>query len=166
MPGKRLDDKRVWDKDRMEHAGRRRQFVTHTGTVLYAPDIRYAEGKKDWCRFGLSEMGVDDTHRWQKWWTVYAFSELARFACQSIRKGDRVMVYGLERGENVWVDRDGVKHKADDITAYDLGMSMLRNPAFAERNEPGGAARKSRRIEEGWPAQPDYSTLPVGPPPR
>ena len=166
MSGKALPDNRVWDRDRLEHAGRRPQFVTHTGNVSWDPTLRYTKEGKDWCRFIITERGIHRGHTWRKRWAVYAFSELARFACQSIKKGDRVMVYGLERGLNRWVDHDGVVTEIEDLTAYDLGMSMLRNPAFSERNEPGGAARKSRRIEEGWPAQRDYSSYPVGPPPK
>lgn len=148
------EDGRVWDRDRMEHSTRRPEFVHHVGVAAFRPDLRVGTSQgadRHWCRFVIHERGIHKGRPFHHKWAVYAFGELARWACESIRKGDRIIVIGHERGRNSWVDADGVKHEIDDLTAWDLGQSMLRNAAYSERNEPSLNARNHRRVEEGYP---------------
>lgn len=163
-----MGDDRVWDRDRVEHTGHKHQFVTRIGIVAHTVDLRKSKDDKDWCRFTMFERGFrkDTGTRYNRRWTVYAFSELARFAADCLRTGDRVLVYGLERGKSpAYINSAGERVQDDDITAWDIGQSMLRNPAYSERNEPTAYVRNQRRIEEGYGPAPDYSDVPMGPPP-
>ena len=156
-----------WHQDRPDHANDQRKYVTRIGVAAFTPTLRRARTGRDWCRFTIYERGINaaTATRYNRRWTVYAFSELAVNACACILKGDRIIVHGTVRKSKPYPNKDGELVVDDEIEAWDLGQSVLRNPAYSERNEPTAAHRNQRRVEEGY-APIDYSDREYGPPPN
>lgn len=168
---RRLDpqhDDRIFDRDRPEHTARRKKFVIHVGRAAYTPHLRVSGNGNEWCKFVMYEHGTRfDQGRptnWTRTWGVYAFGDLARHASECIRKGDRIIVYGFERGRNEWIDKQGKPRMLDDITAWDLGQSMKVNHAFSERNGSSRYARNQVRQETGRPELERYTDEQGSPP--
>jgi single-stranded DNA-binding protein len=157
-----------WHRDRPHHVDDQLKYVTRIGVAAFTPYLRHAKKSgRDWCRFSMYERGINAEHgsTYVRRWTVYAFSELAINACACILKGDRVVVHGTIRKSDPYVNKDGELVTDDEIEAFDIGQSLLRNPAYSERNEPTGRHRNQRRIEEGYEPI-DYRDRPIGPPPN
>ena len=166
-------DGRIFDDDRPEHTRRRPTYSVHIGKAAFTPHLRQSANGNDWCKFILIERGTrfdgpagpKQARNWMRKWAVYAFGEMARYACDSIRVGDRIIVYGFERGINRYTDSRGVEQELYDITAWDLGQSMKVNHAFSERNGVGKVSRNRVRAETGRPLLVRY-TDEEGPPPE
>jgi single-strand DNA-binding protein len=113
--------------------------------VVFDPEIRFSQAGKAWAK--LRVVAKDRKQENGTWvdgealfLDVLAFGRLAEHLAESVLKGDTIVVNG-RLSENVW-EKDGVERRSIQVTADEIGVSLLWGPA------------KTTRMLEGSPSSP------------
>lgn len=94
-----------------------------------------------------------DTKEWEDgdavFWRGAAFGNLAEHIGHSLKKGDRVLIYGSVKA-NSWTDKDsGVQRTEKEIMIDDLGLSLQ----FTNVSSSKSAPRQESASEDSWTSQ-------------
>jgi single-strand DNA-binding protein len=123
--------------------------------VVFDPEIRFSQAGKAWAK--LRVVAKDRKQENGTWvdgealfLDVLAFGRLAEHLAESVLKGDTIVVNG-RLSENVW-EKDGVERRSIQVTADEIGVSLLWGPA------------KTTRMLEGSPSSPKSDPREEGPP--
>lgn len=119
-------------------------FVSLTGNLTRAPELRFTAGGKGVAEFGLAvnKRVRDSQGGWTNGdamfidvtvWDPYA----TNLANSGLGPGDRVSVKGrLEL--DAWQDQMGNKRSKHKVTAEDVSVSLVFNPVQIIKGEPAG----------------------------
>lgn len=66
------------------------------------------------------------------WWSVTAFNALAENVCESLKKGDAVIVVGKVK-QRTWETPEGEKRSTFEVTADHVGPDLARATAVVTR---------------------------------
>ena len=80
-------------------------------------------------------------------WKVTAWDKLAENVAESIVKGSPVMVSGRASWKS-WEAKDGSKGGAMEITAFEVAVSLKRDPVSI--NKGAGRSASSNATEDPW----------------
>ena len=125
--------------------------VTITGNCAWTPELKQTDQGVPWLSFKVAvNARVQEEGTWKdgptSWYTVRCWRELATHVAESVEKGNRVIVDGsLVISE--WTTRDGEKRTSAEITADDVGLSLLW-----VHTKPLEPARRGARAENPWEA--------------
>ena len=114
------------------------------GRLVEAPELKHTFGEsKAFCRFRIAvARGKDKTD----FFSIVAWEKTAEFAAQYFQKGERIIVHGSIRNAD-YVDKNGVKHYASEISADKL--------EFVETKASKEAANSSRENISETPPPPE-----------
>lgn len=113
--------------------------TTIIGNATRDPELRFTASGAATASFGVAVNRRWQNRQTQEWeeavsfLNVQAWAQLAENACESIRKGDRVIVTG-RLDQRSW-DADGVKKTIVEIVADEIGHSMKYATSQQTRNE-------------------------------
>lgn len=115
------------------------------GNMTADPELRYTPNGRAVCtvRVATSERVRDDrTGNWKDgpvtFYGVVCWGNLAENVCEVLEKGDRVVAEGRWT-ERTWTDNEGEEHAIVELTARDLGPSMMFRCARPVRPARKGA---------------------------
>lgn len=101
------------------------------GNLVADPELRYTPNGRavSTIRLAVSERVKDDrTGEWKDgptaFYNVITWGNLAENVCEVLVKGDRVVAEGRWTERN-WTDKDGNEQTLVELTARDLGPSMM-----------------------------------------
>lgn len=101
------------------------------GNLTHDPELRYTPNGRavSTVRIATSERVKDDrTGQWKDgpvaYYNVITWGNLAENVCEVLEKGDRVVAEGRWT-ERFWTDKDGGEQSTVELTARDLGPSMM-----------------------------------------
>ena len=95
--------------------------ITVCGNVGREPELRFTQGGKAVTNFPLAiYTGKDQAPQWLD---VTVWEEQAEEVCESVSKGDRVIVAGRFIEPATW-EKDGVTLTRPRMVADDVGLSM------------------------------------------
>lgn len=109
--------------------------VIFSGRLVADPEIRYNAEKKAVATFTIA---VDRFHKGEKttdFFKCVAFGPVAERVDQYCIKGSPVIVSG-EMHNNNWTDKEGKKHKDNEVTAFNVEFQRGKPKDPAE--EPAG----------------------------
>lgn len=110
-------------------------FVIFSGRLVKDPEIRYTGDKKAVATFTIA---VDRFHKGEKTTDFFkcgAFGPVAERVDQYCIKGSPVIVSG-EMHNNNWTDKEGNKHKDNEVAAFKV--EFQRGKAKDPAEEPAG----------------------------
>ena len=113
--------------------------VTVSGNLANDPELRFTKDGKAVVSFTVmtSKSKKNDAGDWESTdvtaWRVSAWDKLAEHIAESIFKGSPVVVTGNAVWKS-WENKDGVKGGAMEITAYDVAVSLKRNPVTISKS--------------------------------
>lgn len=102
--------------------------TTKVGNIVTDPELRFSTKGTAWTRFRLAFTPWDpETKKMDKerteFYTVRAFRDLAEHVCESLGKGDRVIVQGDGETEE-YTKNDGTPGKQKVILANAVGAEL------------------------------------------
>jgi single-strand DNA-binding protein len=131
--------------------------VTIVGNLTREPELRFTQGGRAICSFGLAvSRRYQVNNEWQEqtsFFNVVAWAQLGENAAASLNKGTRCVVTGrLE--QRSYETQDGEKRSVVEIVADEIGPSLRWATASVDRNErrPGdesGGGYNSGRSNAG-----------------
>lgn len=136
--------------------------VTIIGNVVAPLELRFTNSGVPVTNFTVAENRkytnrAGDEVEEVIFWRVNCWKTLAENAADSFTKGDRVIVHGQLK-QNDFTDKEGVERRTIEITAWDIGPSLLWARATVERNEKkgggGGGGRKFERPADDYGPDP------------
>ena len=106
------------------------QTITQTaglvGNLASEPELRTSANGKPWCTLRLAVkpwLRGADVQPEPIYYDVVAFGLLAEHVCESLHRGDRVVVTGrIEEGP--WTGRDGVERVTQKLIADGIGADL------------------------------------------
>jgi single-strand DNA-binding protein len=111
------------------------------GNLTADPDLKFTDSGRavSNLRVACSERVKDDkTGEWTdsetSYYSVVVWGNLAENVAENLAKGDRIVAEGRWTSRT-WKDDQGDEHEAIDLTARDLGPSMIFNGARPARKE-------------------------------
>lgn len=124
--------------------------ITIDGRLAAEPELRFSQAGKAIARLRVvasDRRKNDNTGEWEDsdtlWLDVTCFDKLAENVCESVAKGDLLLVSGRLRTEE-WNDRDsGAKRSKITLLADAVGASLQF------RQIPHGSAQRSGSRSEG-----------------
>lgn len=138
------------------------QYLTIAGTVGGDPDLHFTPSGAAVCNLSVAvnhRRYNKGTGQWEEagtdWWRVNIWRGLAENVAESVRKGDRVLVYGKVSSRR-WEGRDGQQITSWEITAEEVGHSMKFATTVqnrAQRNQAGGQDGNQRQRQQGQYSQ-------------
>jgi single-strand DNA-binding protein len=96
------------------------------GNLASDPELRFSAAGKPWCTLRLAVkpwLRGADVQPEPIYYDVVAFGLLAEHVCESLHKGDRVVVSGRIEAEP-WTGRDGVERVTQKIIAGGIGLDL------------------------------------------
>lgn len=106
-------------------------MVTIEGTLVAEPDLRFTPSGSAVANFRLAandRRKNDATGEWENSDTLFisvtAWRQLGENVAESLDKGDQVVVVGKLK-QREWEDKEGQKHTAYEITANNVGASLM-----------------------------------------
>jgi single-strand DNA-binding protein len=120
-----------------------------TGRLGNDIDLRFIPSGKAVVNLNLAvDVGSrDEEGKWQKtgtdWFKVAVWEQLAEHISESLRKGDRVMVQGVYKGENTR-EREGKTYTDYEVRASSVGPDLRFNTVEIARTE-----RSANRSDAG-----------------
>jgi len=108
--------------------------VTETATVGLVgklatdPELRFSQNGKPYARTKLTVETPIVPGDWKgekrsDWYDVIAFGSLAENLCESVKRGDRVVVTGRHETET-WTGKDGTERATEKIICDGLGPDL------------------------------------------
>jgi single-strand DNA-binding protein len=120
----------------------RTDVTTKTGNLTEAPEIGQSKSGTTFARFRIAvELPlVEGDWRGEKettYYSVVCFGSTAEHVCESLQKGDRVIVTG--RGElDTWTGKDGQERTTKKIVADAVGAELRFSSLSIARERRGG----------------------------
>ena len=117
--------------------------ITIVGNVTRDPEQKSTAGGLSITNFGVAwnkrkKEGEDET----SFYDVSCFRDLADNVARSVKKGDRVVIYGsIEQSR--WETPEGDKRSKHQIVADDISLSLKWASATAERNPREGGFKSA-----------------------
>ena len=111
--------------------------VTITGNLTDDPELTHTTGGTQVANFRLAVTPrVRDGNSWKdgdtSFFRITAWRDLATHLCESLAKGDRVIVQGQLRMRS-WETPEGDKRQVVEVTAEEIGPSLRWATAKPER---------------------------------
>ena len=128
--------------------------VTMVGNVTRDPELRFTPSGQPTATFGLAVNRRWQNRQTQEWeeqtsfFDVVCWRELAENACESIKRGARVIVTG-RLDQRSWETSEGEKRSKIEITADEIGPSLRWATAQVTKNERRGPGEGSARSGGG-----------------
>jgi single-strand DNA-binding protein len=131
-------------------------YVTVVGNLTRDPELRFTPNGQ-----AVANGSVAVNRRWlnqttQEWQEEVSFvdfvcwRDLAENVCESLTKGDRVVVSGRLTSHS-WEDNDGNKRTKVEISADDLSPSLRFATATVHKTERTRAPRQSSKNDDEEP---------------
>jgi len=103
--------------------------ITIKGNLASDPEIRQLPNNKVMkMRVITNDAYKDDNNQWQNrdtsGWTIEAWGDLAERACDSLKKGDNVVVMGVIKERN-FEDKDGNKRYVVEVKASSIALDLI-----------------------------------------
>jgi single-strand DNA-binding protein len=130
--------------------------ITIAGNITYDPELRQTGQGKPVVNITVAvnpRFYDNEAKEWKDgeavFWKCSAFQNVAEHIAHSLRKGDRVIVYGTVK-PNTWTDKNSGVQKTENIIMIDeIGMSLAWTNVQAVKSAPArGQAADSG--EGGW----------------
>jgi single-strand DNA-binding protein len=104
--------------------------------VVFDPEVRFSQAGKAWAKVRVvAKDRRNENGTWVDGEALFmdciCFGRVAEHLTESVRKGDTIIVNG-RLGENVW-EKDGVERRSIQVTADEIGVSLLWGEAKTER---------------------------------
>lgn len=130
--------------------------ITVVGNLTRDPELRFTQTGQARAVLGIAvnrRWRNRQTNDWEEqvsYFNVICWDELAENISESVRKGNRVIVYGrLEQRD--WETRDGEQRKVIEIVADAIGPDMRWATAEVTRIPRGGKSGGSQQVPDGEP---------------
>jgi len=131
--------------------------VTAEVGVVFDPECRFSQAGKAWAKVRVvAKDRKNENGTWVDgealFFDVICFGRVAEHLTESVRKGDTIVVNG-RLSENVW-EKDGVERRSIQVTADEIGVSLLWGEAKTERamtDSTSSTSTKADPQEEGPP---------------
>lgn len=133
------------------------QNITIVGNLAADPELKFTANGKAVANFTVmtSRRVKDDQGNWSDedvtGWPVSVWDQTAEHVCESLRKGDRVIVVGAA-AIRTWETKDGGKGSRMEVKGYEVAASMKRWPVIPARAQAG--APSSKPITDPWGTPP------------
>jgi len=121
--------------------------VTFIGNVTQQPELRYSQAGKPWATFSVAvnEYGKDksgEKTEHTSFFNCKLFGDAAENFCESVEKGNRVMITGNLKMEK-WTNKDGEEKTSPTVIVDEVGVSLRWAKASITRiaGNGQGAAR-------------------------
>lgn len=130
-------------------------LLTVVGNLTADPEIKFTAGGKAVASFTVatSERRRQDDGTWingdSTYWPVSVWEGLAEHVCESLRKGDAVIVVGSASWRG-WDKPDGTKGGRLEIKAREVAASLRWHPVVPARGNTG--TRPSATQQDPWSA--------------
>lgn len=134
------------------------QSLTIIGNLADDPELRFTGTGKAVASFRVitSRSRKDEAGQWQSegttGWFCQAWDRLAENVAESLRKGDAVIVHGRAEWRS-WENKDGSKGGRLEVTAWNVGLDLKRNPAQANRTSRERPAAQPAAQPDPWSGQ-------------
>lgn len=116
------------------------QIVTIVGNLASDPELKFTSNAKAQARFAVatSERYKNDKGEWESrnltYWNVIAWERMAENIVDTLKKGDKVIVYGKAYTQS-WEDKNtGEKRSKMEVQAIEVAPGLSRATARIERN--------------------------------
>lgn len=137
------------------------QTMTIIGNLAAEPELKFTPNGKACVKFPVatSERYKNDKGEWESrnltYWNVIAWDRMAENVTESLRKGDKVIVYGKAYTVS-WEDKKtGEKRSRMEVTATEVAIGLSKVVAHIERTEQGpkggGWGAPAQAVEVGNP---------------
>lgn len=129
--------------------------VTLVGNLTRDPELRYTASGIAVCEFGIAWNTKDrNGNQTVSFFDVTCWRDLAEHVAESLRKGQRAIVFG-RLDQNTWETKDGDKRSKVRVMADDVGSSLRWATATIEQSRPGSTVHqgdgKSAMERSGFP---------------
>ena len=115
--------------------------VTVVGNVTRDPELRFSQAGMAIAQFGVAwNRRRQDGDEEVSFFDITCFRQLAENVSESIRKGNRVVIYGTLQ-QRSWENEQGDRRSKVEILADDVAPSLRWATAAVTRNERGGDYR-------------------------
>jgi len=149
------------------------QTMTIIGNLAADPELKFTPNGKACAKFPVatSERYKNDKGEWESrnltYWNVIVWDRMAENVCDSIRKGDKVIVYGKAYTVS-WEDKKtGEKRSRMEVTATEVAVGLSKVTASIQRTQnetvKGGGWTSAKAINAGdnpWSTKPDEDDIP------
>jgi len=107
------------------------------------PELRFSQNGKPYARTKLAVETPIVPGDWKgekgsDWYDIVCFGSLAENLCESVKKGDRVVVTGRHETET-WTGKDGTERATEKIIADGLGPDLRFVTATLARSPYAGS---------------------------
>lgn len=118
--------------------------ITLHGRLGQEPELRYAKTGTAVVKLSVvTNVRRKDGDAWVDadvtWWNVTAFKTLAENICETLKKGDEVIIVGKVK-QRTWETPDGEKRSTFEVTADHVGPDLARATAVVTRTFTKSAA--------------------------
>lgn len=135
------------------------QTMTIIGNLAAEPELKFTPNGKACVKFPVatSERYKDLKGQWESrnltYWNVIAWDRMAENVTESLRKGDKVIVYGKAYTVS-WEDKKtGEKRSRMEVTATEVAIGLSKVSAHIQRAEQpdkgGGWGTPAKAVEVG-----------------
>jgi single-strand DNA-binding protein len=128
--------------------------VAFVGNLVDDPELRYTPSGVAVVKFGVAvnERRLNrETEKWEdtnvSFYQVSAWRQLAENIAESLKKGARVVVIGVQRQRSY--EADGVKKYVWEVTADAVGPDLAYATASVKKMARGGSGRDDPWATEG-----------------
>ncbi len=133
--------------------------ITIVGNLTADPELRFTSSGVAVAKFNVAStprLLDKGTGQWKDGETLFlgvsVWREQAEHVAESLSKGSRVIVTGT-LGQRNWEDKDGGKRTSYEITAFEVGPSLLRATAKPVKvARTGGTAASADSWDNAKPA--------------
>lgn len=114
--------------------------VTLIGRLGSDPELKFTNAGKGVASFSMvtNRNYKDDSGQWQEkettWYRVTAWDAMAENVCESLTKGDSVIVVG-RLFMDTYKDREGNERQSLKVEAYNIGVDLKKAQARPKRPE-------------------------------
>jgi len=133
--------------------------MTIIGNLAAEPELKFTPNGKACVKFPVatSERYKNDKGEWESrnltYWNVIAWDRMAENVTESLRKGDKVIVYGKAYTVS-WEDKKtGEKRSRMEVTATEVAIGLSKVVAHIQRTEQGpksgGWSAPAQAVEVG-----------------
>jgi single-strand DNA-binding protein len=131
--------------------------MTIGGNLTADPELRYSKASKAVVNFTIAHTPSvlnRDTKKWEDGETLFmrcsAWDEFAEHIAHSLKKGDRVMAYGVLKSRT-YTDREQNSRTVMELLVEDLGPSLkYANASPVKGNHQKGASAAPKPDQDGW----------------
>lgn len=96
--------------------------ITFEGTLGSDPELRFSPSGTAVTNFSVAESYKKGDERLTSWFRCVAFNDMAETICESLRKGQRIIVQGRMQEETY--EKDGEERKSWSVLVNNAGASL------------------------------------------